>query len=258
MSMRLLKSTATVSGFTMVSRFLGFARDMVFANLFGAGAATDAFFVAFKIPNFLRRLFAEGAFSQAFVPVLSEYKSRRSEAEVRLLVANVSGTLGAILLLLTVLAIIGAIPLVSVFAPGFRGDAAKFALTAEMLRITFPYLFLISLTALAGGVLNTYGRFAVPAVTPVWLNLSLIGAAFFIAPQFDPTVVGLAWGVFIAGVLQLLFQFPALARLGLLPRPRWGWHDEGVRRILKLMLPSSALRWRRLTCCSIPLSPLSW
>jgi putative peptidoglycan lipid II flippase len=222
----------------MVSRVLGFVRDMVFANLFGAGAATDAFFVAFKIPNFLRRLFAEGAFSQAFVPVLSEYKARRSEAEVRVLVADVSGTLGAILLLLTLLAIIGATPLVTVFAPGFRGDEAKFALTAEMLRITFPYLMLISLTALAGGILNTYGRFAVPAVTPVWLNISLIGAAFYLAPLLEPGVVGLAWGVFIAGVVQLLFQFPALARLGLLPMPRWGWHDEGVRRIIKLMLPA--------------------
>ncbi len=238
MSIRLLKSTFTVGGFTMVSRVLGFVRDMVFANLFGAGAATDAFFVAFKIPNFLRRLFAEGAFSQAFVPVLSEYKSLRSEAEVRLLVANVSGTLGVILLLLTVLAIIGATPLVTVFAPGFRGDEAKFALTAEMLQITFPYLFLISLTALAGGILNTYGRFAVPAVTPVWLNISLIGAAFFLAPLFEQGVVGLAWGVFIAGVVQLLFQFPSLARMGLLPLPRWGWHDEGVRRIIKLMLPA--------------------
>ncbi len=222
----------------MVSRVLGFVRDMVFANLFGAGAATDAFFVAFKIPNFFRRLFAEGAFSQAFVPVLSEYKARCSEAEVRGLVANVSGTLGVILLLLTVLAIIGATPLVTVFAPGFRGDEAKFALTAEMLRITFPYLMLISLTALAGGILNTYGHFAVPAVTPVWLNISLIGAAFYLAPLFDAGVVGLAWGVFIAGVVQLLFQFPSLARLGLLPRPRWGWHDEGVRRIIRLMLPA--------------------
>ncbi len=238
MSMRLLKSTVTVGGFTMVSRVLGFVRDMVFANLFGAGAATDAFFVAFKIPNFMRRLFAEGAFSQAFVPVLSEYKARRSEAEVRLLVASVSGTLGLILLLLTVLAIIGATPLVTVFAPGFRGDEAKLALTAEMLQITFPYLMLISLTALAGGILNSYGRFAVPAVTPVWLNISLIGAAFFLGPLFDPGVVGLAWGVFIAGVVQLLFQFPSLSRLGLLPMPRWGWHDEGVRRIIKLMLPA--------------------
>ncbi len=238
MARGLLRSTAVVGGFTMVSRVLGFVRDMVFANLFGAGAGTDAFFVAFKIPNFLRRLFAEGAFSQAFVPVLSEYKSRRGLAEVRRLVADVSGSLGVVLLLLTLLAILGAYPLVSVFAPGFRGDEAKFILTAEMLRITFPYLLFISLTALAGGILNTYGRFAVPAVTPVWLNLSLIGCAFWLAPQFEQPVVALAWGVFIAGVLQLLFQFPSLHRLGLLPRPRWGWGDEGVRRILRLMLPA--------------------
>jgi putative peptidoglycan lipid II flippase len=222
----------------MLSRVLGFARDMVFANQFGAGAGTDAFFVAFKIPNFLRRLFAEGAFSQAFVPVLSEYKSRRTLAEVRRLVADVSGSLGAVLLLLTLLAVLGAYPLVSVFAPGFTGDEVKFALTAEMLRITFPYLLFISLTALAGGILNTYGRFAVPAVTPVWLNLSLIACAFWLTPLFEQPVVGLAWGVFIAGVLQLVFQFPSLWRLGLLTRPRWGWYDEGVKRIMKLMLPA--------------------
>lgn len=236
----LLKSTAVFSGLTMISRVLGFVRDMVFANLFGAGAATDAFFVAFKIPNFLRRLFAEGAFSQAFVPVLSEYKSLRSKAEVRLLVANVSGTLGSVLLLLTVLAVVGAYPLVSVFAPGFamEADDTKYALTAEMLRITFPYLLFISLTALSAGILNSYGHFAVPAVTPVWLNLSLIGAAFWLAPQFEPSITALAWGVFIAGAVQLLFQLPALGRLGLLPRPRWGWRDEGVRRIMRLMLPA--------------------
>ena len=234
----LLRSTAVFSGLTMVSRVLGFVRDMVFANLFGAAAATDAFFVAFKIPNFLRRLFAEGAFSQAFVPVLSEYKSLRSQAEVRLLVANVSGTLGVVLLLLTLLAMLGAWPLVTVFAPGFSGDAVKFALTAEMLRITFPYLLFISLTALSAGIMNSYGHFAVPAVTPVWLNLSLIGAAFWLAPLFEQSVVGLAWGVFIAGVVQLLFQFPTLARMGMLPRPRWAWRDEGVQRILKLMLPA--------------------
>jgi putative peptidoglycan lipid II flippase len=233
----LLRSTAVFSGLTMVSRVLGFVRDMVFANLFGAGAATDAFFVAFKIPNFLRRLFAEGAFSQAFVPVLTEYKTQRSKAEVRLLVAHVSGTLGIVLLLLTLLAMVAAYPLVTVFAPGFTGDAAKFALTAEMLRITFPYLLFISLTALAAGVMNSYGHFAVPAVTPVWLNLSMIGAAFWLAPLFEQSVVGLAWGVFIAGVVQLLFQLPTLARMGMLPRPRWGWHDEGVRRVLRLMLP---------------------
>ncbi|MCW8828746.1 MAG: murein biosynthesis integral membrane protein MurJ [Gammaproteobacteria bacterium] len=236
----LLKSTAVFSSLTLISRILGFVRDMVFANLFGAGAATDAFFVAFKIPNFLRRLFAEGAFSQAFVPVLSEYKSLRSQAEVRLLVASVSGTLGSVLLLLTLLAVLGAYPLVTLFAPGFVLDAddGKYALTAQMLRITFPYLLFISLTALSAGILNSYGKFAVPAVTPVWLNLSLIGAAFWLSPHFEPSVVALAWGVFIAGVVQLLFQFPSLMRLGLLPRPRWGWRDEGVRRIMRLMLPA--------------------
>jgi putative peptidoglycan lipid II flippase len=233
----LLRSTAVFSGLTMVSRVLGFVRDMVFANLFGAAAATDAFFVAFKIPNFLRRLFAEGAFSQAFVPVLTEYKTLRDKAEVRLLVADVSGTLGLVLLLLTGLAMIGAWPLVTVFAPGFTGDAAKFALTAEMLRITFPYLLFISLTALAAGVMNTYGHFAIPAVTPVWLNLVLIAAAFWLTPLFEQSVVGLAWGVFIAGVVQLLFQLPTLARMGMLARPRWAWRNEGVQRILKLMLP---------------------
>ncbi len=238
MTRALLRSTATVSGFTFLSRILGFVRDVVIARLFGAGAGTDAFFVAFKIPNFLRRLFAEGAFAQAFVPVLSEYKTRRSQAEVRLLIGAVSGTLGLILLLITILAIFGSRALVAVFAPGFIGDAEKFALTAEMLRLTFPYLLFISLTALCGGVLNSYGRFAVPALTPILLNLSLIGAALWLAPLFEVSVVGLAWGVLIAGVAQLLFQLPFLYRMGLLAWPRWAWQDSGVQRILKLMLPA--------------------
>ncbi|WP_428634350.1 murein biosynthesis integral membrane protein MurJ [Sedimenticola sp.] len=234
----LLRSTAVFSSLTMVSRVLGFIRDMVFANLFGAAAATDAFFVAFKIPNFLRRLFAEGAFSQAFVPVLTEYKTLRDKAEVRLLVADVSGTLGALLLLLTLLAVAGAPMLTTLFAPGWAVDKPEsFALAAEMLRITFPYLLFISLTALAAGVMNTYGHFAIPAVTPVWLNLVLIGCAFWLAPLFETPVMGLAWGVFFAGVVQLLFQLPTLARMGMLARPRWAWRNEGVQRIMKLMLP---------------------
>jgi putative peptidoglycan lipid II flippase len=238
MSSRLLKSTATVGGFTMVSRVLGFVRDMVFASLFGAGVGTDAFFVAFKIPNFLRRLTAEGAFSQAFVPVLSEYKVQRDQVEVRQLISRVSGSLGAILLALTVIAVIAAPLLVMVFAPGFMKDEYKAGLTAEMLRITFPSLLFISLTALAAGVMNTYNRFAVPAVTPVWLNLSLIGAAVWLAPLFGEPVVGLAWGVLAAGLLQLAFQLPTLYRLKLLALPRWGFRDEGVRRIMRLMLPA--------------------
>ena len=222
----------------MISRLLGFTRDVVFANIFGAGALTDAFFVAFKIPNFLRRLFAEGAFSQAFVPVLTEYRSQRDKAAVRLLIANTTGVLGAILLLLTICAIIGSNYLIMLFAPGFVDDPLKFGLASDMLQITFPYLFFISLTALAGGILNSYDKFAVPALTPVWLNLILIGAALGFTSQFEPPILALAWGVFFAGMVQLLFQIPFLLQMGLLSRPRWGWHDSGVRRILKLMLPA--------------------
>jgi putative peptidoglycan lipid II flippase len=239
MGKKLLRSTAVVSGLTMISRVLGFIRDIVFANMFGASAFTDAFFVAFKIPNFFRRLFAEGAFSQAFVPILSEYKSKRAHAEVKLLVASTTGTLGAILLLITVLAVLGSKYLASVFAMGWAfNDEAKLLLAADMLQITFPYLFFISLTALAGGVLNSYGKFAIPALTPVWLNITLIGAAVWLSPYADPPIFALVWGVFVAGAIQLLFQFPALKRLNLLVRPRWGWRDEGVRRIMKLMLPA--------------------
>ncbi|MEJ2509722.1 MAG: murein biosynthesis integral membrane protein MurJ [Gammaproteobacteria bacterium] len=238
--MGLLRSTAVVSGFTQVSRVLGLVRDIVFAALFGAVAGTDAFFVAFKVPNFLRRMFAEGAFSQAFVPVVSEYRAKREHAEAADLVRHVSGTLGGVLLALTVLAILASPALVWIFAPGFaiKSDPLKFELTAHMLRITFPYLLFISLTALAGGVLNSYGRFAVPAFTPVLLNLSLIGAAIWLRPYPTEPVVALAWGVLIAGVAQLAFQLPFLARIRLLARPRWGWRHPGVRRVLRLMLPA--------------------
>ncbi|HEA25965.1 MAG TPA: murein biosynthesis integral membrane protein MurJ [Ectothiorhodospiraceae bacterium] len=238
MSRKLLKSTAVVGSMTMISRLLGFTRDVVFANIFGVGAATDAFFVAFKIPNFLRRLFAEGAFSQAFVPILTEYRTQRDLAAVRLLIANTTGVLSAILLLLTILAIVGSDYLIMLFAPGFSDDQSKFALASDMLQLTFPYLFFISLTALAGGILNSYDKFAAPAITPVWLNLILIAAALGFTSQFEPPIVALAWGVLIAGMVQLLFQLPFLWQLGLLARPRWGWHDSGVRRILWLMLPA--------------------
>jgi len=238
MSLRLLKSTATVGGFTLVSRVLGYLRDLTFAWVFGAHGGTDAFFVAFKIPNFLRRLFAEGAFSQAFVPVLSEYRSQRSREEVRHLISRTVGTLGGVLFALSLAAVLGAPLLVTLFAPGFLDDPERFGLTTEMLRLTFPYLFFISLTALAGGVFNTYGRFAVPAFTPVWLNLCLIGAALGLAPQLQPQESALAWGVLLAGVIQLGFQIPFLARMHLLAVPRWGWRDPGVRRILRLMLPA--------------------
>ena len=235
--MSLLKSTAVVSAMTLLSRIMGLLRDMVFTRIFGADAATDAFLVAFKIPNFLRRLFAEGAFSQAFVPVLTEYKTQSDQAEVKDLVAHVAGTLAGILFLITVVAVVAAPLLVMVFAPGFIGQDAKFDLTAGMLRITFPYIFFISLTAFAAGILNSYGRFAIPAFTPVLLNLSLIAAALWLAPRMEEPITALAWGVFIAGIVQLAFQLPAVARLGLLPRPRWGWRHPGVRKVMKLMLP---------------------
>ena len=238
MSRKLLKSTALVSAMTLISRVLGFVRDMVIARVFGAGLATDAFFVAFKIPNFLRRLFAEGAFSQAFVPVLSEYKTQREHEEVRELVDRVTGTLGAILFAITAIGVIAAPILVSIFAPGFIDEQEKHQLAAEMLRLTFPYLLFISLTALAGGILNSYGRFGVPALTPVLLNISLIGCALWLAPEMERPVTALAWGVFIAGAAQLAFQLPFLKQLKLLPRPRWGWRDSGVRKILKLMAPA--------------------
>ena len=177
---RILKATATVGGMTMVSRILGFVRDMVIARFFGASAGADAFFVAFKIPNFFRRLFAEGAFSQAFVPVLAETKEKRGDEAVRHLVGAISFRLGLILLVLTIIGVVGASWWMALFAPGFRADAEKFLLATQMLQLTFPYLMLISLVALSSALMNTYNRFAVPAFTPVWLNLVLIGCAIWL------------------------------------------------------------------------------
>jgi len=199
---------------------------------------TDAFFVAFRIPNLLRRLFAEGAFSQAFVPVISEYRSQRSPEEVRELVSSVSGSLGLAVLVASAVGAVAAPLLIVIFAPGFLEQPEKFDLAAGMLRITFPYLFFVSLTALAGGILNAHDRFGVPAVTPIFLNLAMILAAVWLAPRMEQPVVALAWGVFAGGVVQLLFQLPFLWRHRLLVRPRLGFRHEGVRRILRLMLPA--------------------
>lgn len=234
----LLRSSGLVGAMTMISRVLGLVRDMVIARYFGAGAGSDAFFVAFKIPNFLRRLFAEGAFAQAFVPVLSEYREKRDQSAVKGLVDAVAGSLGFVLLVITALAVLGSPAITAMFAPGFLDDPIRFGLASEMLRLTFPYLLLISLTAFAGGILNSYDKFAVPAVTPVLLNLSLIGAAILLAPTMSEPIVALAWGVLIAGALQLLFQLPFLMKLGLMPRPRIDYKHEGVRTILKLMGPA--------------------
>ena len=235
----LLRSSAVVGVMTMISRVLGLIRDVVVAGYFGASGASDAFFVAFKIPNFLRRLFAEGAFAQAFVPVLSEYRTQRDLDAVRILVAKTAGSLGSVLLVVTLLGSVGSPLLAMLFAPGFyMSGSPSYDLAAEMLRITFPYLMLISLTAFAGAILNSYQRFAVPAFTPVLLNLCLIGSAVYLSPLFDPPIMALAWGVLMAGAVQLIFQMPFLARLRLLPMPQSGWKDEGVRRILRLMLPA--------------------
>ncbi len=223
---------------TLLSRILGLARDIVIARFFSAGDAADAFFVAFKIPNFLRRLFAEGAFSLAFVPVLTEYRNQFSAAETRELINRVAGTMGFILLVLTAVGIFASPLLISVFAAGFIDQPDKFKLTADMLRITFPYILLISMTAMAAGILNTWKRFLVPAFTPVLLNLSMIGCAMWLSPQLDMPITALAWGVLIAGVLQLLFQLPFLYREGLLPKPAWGWKHAGVQKIIKLMIPA--------------------
>ncbi len=235
---RLLHSGVIVSTMTMLSRLLGLARDVVFAHTLGAQAGADAFFVAFKIPNFLRRLFAEGAFSQAFVPILAEYRERGSRAAVQGLIDRVCGCLGLTLLGLTLLVIVGAPVVTMIFAPGFWRDPEKFALTEQMLRVTFPYLFLISLTGFAGSILNSYDRFAVPAFTPVLLNICLISAAVWVSPQFDPPVLALAWGVLCAGMVQMAFQVPFLWRLKLLPKPKVDFNDQGVRRVLLLMVPA--------------------
>ena len=234
----MLKSTGLVGGLTLVSRLLGFARDVIIAGFFGANAGTDAFFVAFKIPNFLRRLFAEGAFAQAFVPVLASVREQRSQTAPREFIARVTGSFALVLSLLTGFGMLAAPLLIWLFAPGFHDHPEQYSLSVGLLRITFPYLLFICLTALAGGILNTWQHFAVPAFTPVLLNLSMIAATLGLAPQLDPPILALGWGVCAAGALQLAFQLPALHRLGLLPRPRIDFADAQVRRVLRLMVPA--------------------
>jgi putative peptidoglycan lipid II flippase len=238
LSKQLYKSTAIVSSMTLISRIMGFVRDMLIANLFGVSAATDAFFVAFKIPNFLRRLFAEGAFAHAFVPVLMDYKQTGDQRELKLFIDRTAGTLAGILLMLTLAGIIATPLLILFFAPGFLWEGDQYSMAVAMLRITFPYLLFISLTAFAGSILNMHAKFAVPAITPVLLNICMIIAAIWLAPLFSQPILALAWGVFAAGLLQMLFQIPAVWKLGLLPRFRWGWGDAGVRRVIKLMVPA--------------------
>jgi putative peptidoglycan lipid II flippase len=234
----LARALATVSGLTLVSRALGFVRDVVIAGTFGAGLATDAFFVAFRIPNLLRRLFAEGAFAQAFVPILGEYKSRHGPEATKQLVDRVATALFLVLAAAVAIGVAAAAVIVYVSAPGFAATPERFALTVTMLRITFPYILLISLVSLAAGILNTWSRFAVPAITPTLLNVAFIAGALGLAPYFDPPVLVLAWAVLAGGVLQLALQVPALARIGMLPRPSLALGDPGVRRLLVLMGPA--------------------
>ncbi|HXM83525.1 MAG TPA: murein biosynthesis integral membrane protein MurJ [Burkholderiales bacterium] len=237
--MNLLRVLATVSSLTLVSRILGYIRDFIIARAFGASLATDAFFVAFRIPNLLRRLFAEGAFSQAFVPVLAEYKNKGSVEEVHSLIDGVATLLLVALVAVAALGMAAAPIIVYVSAPGFAADPAKFDLTVTLLRITFPYIVFISLVAFAAGILNTWNRFSVPAVTPTLLNVSFIVGALFFADHFDPPVLVLAWAVFLGGLAQLAYQVPYLMKMRLLPRWRLDWSHPGVRRMLKLMAPAA-------------------
>jgi len=236
--LQLAIKTSVVSGMTLISRILGLVRDIVFARYFGASLVMDAFLVANRIPNMLRRFFAEGAFSAGFVPVMARYREMHDHEEAREFVDAIAGTFGIILFLITLAGVIAAPLLVAVVAPGFIGDDGRFELASLMLRFTFPYLFFVSLTAFAGGVLNTYGRFGVPAFTPVLLNVVLISAAIWLSPHLDEPGMALAYAVFIAGIVQLLFQLPFLAQIHALPRPKWAIAHDGVRRAMKLMLPA--------------------
>lgn len=240
--MNLLKSLAAVSSMTMFSRVLGFARDAIVARIFGAGMATDAFFVAFKLPNLLRRIFAEGAFSQAFVPILAEYKSKQGEDATRVFVSYVSGLLTLALAIVTVIGMLAAPWVITITAPGFADTADKFALTTQLLRITFPYILLISLASLVGAILNTWNRFSVPAFAPTFLNVSMIGFALFAAPYFHPPLLALAWAVTVGGVLQLAYQLPHLKKIGMLVLPRINLKDAYAMRVVKQMGPHDP--WR--------------
>lgn len=245
MSKKLIKSGIIVSAMTLVSRVLGLIRDVVIANLMGAGSGADVFILANKIPNFLRRLFAEGAFAQAFVPVFTEYQQKQSDEEVRLLIAKVAGTLGVLVSIVTLVGVLASPVIIALFGNGWfvawindEPSGAKFELASLLLKITFPYLWFITFTALAGSILNTRGRFAVSAFTPVFLNIAIICAALFVAPELEQPEIGLALGVFFGGLIQFLFQLPFLLKEKALVKPSWGWNHPGVTKIRTLMLPA--------------------
>jgi putative peptidoglycan lipid II flippase len=236
----LLRAVATISSFTFVSRVTGLLREMIVARMFGAGAEMDAFNVAFRLPNLLRRLFAEGAFSQAFVPILAAVRARDGEARTAELVGHVTSALFWTLLVVSIAGVMAAPALVWIMATGL--GASAFELATLMTRWMFPYILFMSLVAAAAGVLNTYGRFGVPAFTPVLLNLSFIGFGLWGAPLFAQPVMALSAAVIVGGAAQLTVQLIALTRLGKLPRltgVRRAFADEGVRAILSKMLPAT-------------------
>ncbi|MEQ1532203.1 MAG: murein biosynthesis integral membrane protein MurJ [Sideroxydans sp.] len=236
--MNLLKALATISGLTLVSRILAFVRDVIIAGMFGAGIVNDAYVLATRLPNLLRRMFAEGAFSQAFVPIFGEYKQKRDAAETKLLVDHVTSMLALILFVVTLIGILAAPLIIYLTAPGFIKDPVKFDLTVHMLRITSPYIFFISLVAVAAGILNTYNKFWVPAFAPILLNICLIGGALWLTPYFEQPIIGLAWAWFIAGFVQLAFQLPFLKKIGMLPTFRLNFKDAGMWRVIKQMGPA--------------------
>ena len=236
--MNLLGALAKLGSLTMVSRILGFVRDMIIARVFGAGDATDAFLTAFKLPNLLRRIFAEGAFSQAFVPVLAEYRQTKSPEATREFVQYVAGMLTFALTVVTAVGVLAAPWIIRATATGFGKNPDKLALAADLLRIMFPYILLISLSSFVGSILNTYHKFQIPAFTPVLLNVSFIVAALFFVPYFDPPITALAWAVFIGGVLQLVFQLPWLAKQGFLNLPKLDFKNSAVNRVIKQMTPA--------------------
>ncbi|MFH7765341.1 murein biosynthesis integral membrane protein MurJ [Acinetobacter sp. BSP-28] len=237
-TMALWRSTFIVSTMTMLSRVLGLVRDVVLLNVFGAGKDFDTFVVAFRIPNFFRRLFAEGAFSQAFIPVLTEYKTTRTHAEVQILISRVFGCLATFMTTLTFIAMIAAPAVLYIYAPGFHDDPEKFALATDMFRLTIPYLLFMSLTAFASSILNSYGSFSTPAFSPVLLNITMIAGAWWLTPYMAEPIMALGWAVVIAGILQLVIQIPELWRKKLLIPPKVDFKHEGVERIMKLMLPA--------------------
>ena len=236
--MNLLRTLASISSLTLLSRILGFVRDILMARIFGAGMANEAFVIAYRLPNLLRRMFAEGAFSQAFVPIFSEYKSRRGHDETKLLVDHVVTLLAIILFVITLIGVIAAPVLVYLTAPGFIANPEKFNLTVQLLRITSPYIFFISLVAVSAGILNTYNKYWVSAFAPVLLNLCFIGTMLWLVPYFERPIMALAWAVFVAGFIQMAFQIPFLKKIGMLPRWRFSLKDEGVWRVLKQMGPA--------------------